>query len=203
MIAFNDIKIVKEDDRLVVNSPYNPMFARRARALSGTWNDEDKTWTFNTRAERLVLEALDKWFWWHDGVEAEKRVTISIDPYDYLYEYTENDGSIVWFAGRILAERHQFNRPPRMASNVALADGLWPKGRMGLGLDINPGKLKLLVWDVPVSFLERLEPDKFELVEPDGDTLDAVEKRIKDVEERLSRLNDLKTRLATADKDGE
>lgn len=35
------------------------------------------------RVERLVFEALDKYFWWHEGVDAEKRVTLTIDPYDY------------------------------------------------------------------------------------------------------------------------
>lgn len=57
------------------------------------------------RVERLVFEALDKYFWWHKGVDAEKRVTVTIDPYDYLYAYSKQDSDIIWFAGRILVEK--------------------------------------------------------------------------------------------------
>ena len=203
MTAFNDVEIVNEESRLTVKAPYNPLFARRARALGGRFDDDAKTWVFNPRVERLVREALDKCFWWHEGVEDELRVTISIDPYDFLYVYSNQDDKSVWFAGRELAVRFQFDRPPRMMSNVAIADGTWPKGELYSGLNIKPGKLKMLVWDVPVSFLERLESDKFELVEPDGDTLEAVENRINAVEGRLTRLKDLRTRIATAGKDGE
>lgn len=66
------------------------------------------------RVERLVFEALDKYFWWHKGVDAEKRVTVTIDPYDYLYAYSKQDSDIIWFAGRILVEKYQPDRPPRM-----------------------------------------------------------------------------------------
>ena len=163
----------------------------------------NRRWTFNVRVERLVFEALDKYFWWHEGVDAEKRVTVTIDPYEYLYAYSKQDGDIIWFAGRILVEKYQPDRPPRMMSNVALLDGMWPKTGLYTGLNLTPGRLRLLVWDVPTSFLERLSSGKYELSEPDGDTLTAVDKRIQTVEERLSRLRELRTTLAANEKDGE
>lgn len=83
MAGFDDITVTRSDVRLKVKAPYNPLFARRSRALGGTFDDKLKTWTFDMRVERLVFEALDKYFWWHEGVNAEKRVTLTIDPYDY------------------------------------------------------------------------------------------------------------------------
>lgn len=186
-----------------VKAPYNPLFARRSRALGGTFDDKLKTWTFDMRVERLVFEALDKYFWWHKGVDAEKRVTVTIDPYDYLYAYSKQDSDIIWFAGRILVEKYQPDRPPRMMPNVALVDGMWPKTGLYTGLNLSPDKLRLLVWDVPTSFLERLSSGKYELSEPDGDTLTAVDVRIQAVEERLGRLRELRTRLASNSEDGE
>lgn len=105
MAGFDDITVTRSDGRLKVKAPYNPLFARRSRALGGTFDDKLKTWTFNVRVERLVFEALDKYFWWHKGVDAEKRVTVTIDPYDYLYAYSKQDSDIIWFAGRILVEK--------------------------------------------------------------------------------------------------
>ena len=203
MTAFNDVKIVKDADRLTVGVPYNPQFARRARALGGVFDDSSKTWTFNPQVERLVKEALGKWFWWHEGVESEKRVAVTIDPYDYMYVYSGNDGRHVWFAGRDLVFRFQGDRPPRMASNTALVDGVWPKSDVLNDLNLRSGKLRLLVWDVPISFLERLKPGKFELSEPDDDTLTAVDERIRTAEERLARLRDLRTRLASTEEGDE
>lgn len=72
MAGFDDITVTRSDGRLKVKAPYNPLFARRSRALGGTFDDKLKTWTFNVRVERLVFEALDKYFWWHKGVDAEK-----------------------------------------------------------------------------------------------------------------------------------
>lgn len=74
MAGFDDITVTRSDGRLKVKAPYNPLFARRSRALGGTFDDKLKTWTFDMRVERLVFEALDKYFWWHKGVDAEKRV---------------------------------------------------------------------------------------------------------------------------------
>lgn len=148
MAGFDDITVTRSDGRLKVKAPYNPLFARRSRALGGTFDDKLKTWTFNVRVERLVFEALDKYFWWHKGVDAEKRVTVTIDPYDYLYAYSKQDSDIIWFAGRILVEKYQPDRPPRMMPNVALVDGMWPKTGLYTGLNLSPDKLRLLVWDV-------------------------------------------------------
>lgn len=201
MAGFDDITVTRSDGRLKVKAPYNPLFARRSRALGGTFDDKLKTWTFNVRVERLVFEALDKYFWWHKGVDAEKRVTLTIDPYDYLYAYSKQDSDIIWFAGRILVEKYQPDRPPRMMPNVALVDGMWPKTGLYTGLNLSPDKLRLLVWDVPTSFPERLSSGKYELSEPDGDTLTAVDVRIQAVEERLGRLRELRTRLASNSED--
>lgn len=154
MAGFDDITVTRSDGRLKVKAPYNPLFARRSRALGGTFDDKLKTWTFDMRVERLVFEALDKYFWWHKGVDAEKRVTVTIDPYDYLYAYSKQDSDIIWFAGRILVEKYQPDRPPRMMPNVALVDGMWPKTGLYTGLNLSPDKLRLLVWDVPDSLIE-------------------------------------------------
>lgn len=53
------------------------------------------------------------------------------------------------------------------------------------------------------QFLERLSSGKYELSEPDGDTLNAVDVRIQAMEERLGRLRELRTRLASNSEDGE
>lgn len=71
MAGFDDITVTRSDGRLKVKAPYNPLFARRSRALGGTFDDKLKTWTFDMRVERLVFEALDKYFWWHKGVDAK------------------------------------------------------------------------------------------------------------------------------------
>lgn len=43
MAGFDDITVSKDDDRLKVKAPYNPLFARRSRALGGTFDDRNKT----------------------------------------------------------------------------------------------------------------------------------------------------------------
>ena len=51
MAGFDDITVTRSDGRLKVKAPYNPLFARRSRALGGTFDDKLKTWTFNVRVE--------------------------------------------------------------------------------------------------------------------------------------------------------
>lgn len=49
MAGFDDITVTRSDVRLKVKAPYNPLFARRSRALGGTFDDKLKTWTFDMR----------------------------------------------------------------------------------------------------------------------------------------------------------
>lgn len=44
MAGFDDITVTRSDGRLKVKAPYNPLFARRSRALGGTFDDKLKTW---------------------------------------------------------------------------------------------------------------------------------------------------------------
>lgn len=39
MAGFDDITVTRSDGRLKVKAPYNPLFARRSRALGGTFDD--------------------------------------------------------------------------------------------------------------------------------------------------------------------
>lgn len=38
MAGFDDITVTRSDVRLKVKAPYNPLFARRSRALGGTFD---------------------------------------------------------------------------------------------------------------------------------------------------------------------
>lgn len=203
-MAYDDIHITEENGRLKARVPYNPLFARRARALGGEFDHATETWSFDPHVRQMILESLEKHFWWHEGQESEPTVSIRIDPYDGIYRYDKDDDRRSWFAGRVLAIRAAKNTPVKLAPNAALVEGSWPKNdNWNDGLNIGKGQRHVLLWDVPVGFLAHLEPGSYELADPDADAISAIDKRIARLREEKLRLEELKAGLLADGKDGE
>lgn len=195
-MTYDDIHFTEENGRLKTQTPYNPRFAKRARALGGEFDGATKTWSFDPHVRPMILEALEKCFWWHEGQESEPTVSIRIDPYDGIYLYDGNDDRRSWFAGRVLAIRTGKNAPVRLAPNAALTEGSWPgNDSWNDGLNIRrKGRVSVLLWDIPVSFLEHMDPAEYEIV-PDGDTPEAIDRRIAELRERIDRLEQARAEL--------
>ena len=194
-MAYDDIAISEDDGKLRVRAPYNPAFARRARALGGDWEKSAGTWTFNARNKARVLNALDEFFWWDENQSAEATVTLHIDPHDGMYEYDRGDSSRSWFAGRILAVRAAVNAPVRLAGNTTLTEGDWPRDKYHTSsLNVTKGELTVEVWDVPVSFLARMKEGSYRVVADEG-TLPAVKRQIDLFKQRVAALEQVALEL--------
>lgn len=52
------MKVYKEENRVVVDSPYNTLFLEEAKRLGGRFRPNSKEWTFDVRDEERVKEML-------------------------------------------------------------------------------------------------------------------------------------------------
>jgi hypothetical protein len=56
----NDIKIVTEEGKIKVTSPFNNKYREDAKAIGGKWNADDKAWVFNAKIESRVIDLVKK-----------------------------------------------------------------------------------------------------------------------------------------------
>ena len=49
-----EVKLFKQDGRVVVKAPYNEAFIEGAKDLNGIWNFHEKLWIFNAEEEENV-----------------------------------------------------------------------------------------------------------------------------------------------------
>lgn len=55
-----DTKVkIKNEVRIITDTPYNKDFIEGARALNGVWIPFEKVWIFNKEVEREVIELIE------------------------------------------------------------------------------------------------------------------------------------------------
>jgi hypothetical protein len=87
------------DDKVILSSPYNPYFPRKARSIGGDWNKSDKVWEFPVDVDMALLQGfLDEYY----PASYTNRVWVNMDNVDVVdpdqyraltddYTYDPND----------------------------------------------------------------------------------------------------------------
>jgi len=110
------VRIVLEDKKLLVETPYHPKFPLAAKQLGGTWNGAQRAWFFDARDEERVRELCLR-IYGEDGREYD-RVTVRFSvPASNLGLQT------YWRFGRQIAHRPSRDAEVRLGESVILLKG--------------------------------------------------------------------------------
>ena len=108
------LKITKNNEKMVVVSPYNTAFVSGAKKLGGKWNGNG--WVFDVDNEPYVKELCLKTYGEYENLAAET-VTIRIE----LDTHTEAK-----IAGFVFANRRYRDSAVRLSDNVIIVEGGFP-----------------------------------------------------------------------------
>jgi hypothetical protein len=154
------------NDKVKVESPYNPDFPAEAKKLGGKWNSRQKVWEFDPRDEGRVRD-LCKAIYGYDGNgddESVDLVTVRLTE-PLMQEQT------YWRFGRQIAQRPSRDWSVKLGEGVIVVSGEFKRR----GGSRNYPKihdyireaegLVLEVRDVPRSLVEQDDGDDIEIIE--------------------------------------
>ncbi len=104
------------NNRVVVESPYNPKFPAEAKKLGGRWDGDRKAWTFDVRDEERVRD-LCLGIYGEDGREHDK-VTVR-----FAVPAGDLGAQTYWRFGRQIAHRPGRDAEVRLGEAVVLLEG--------------------------------------------------------------------------------
>lgn len=105
------------DKIISVESEYNPMFVRKARALHGTWNKP--AWEFNASMKDAVRKALIDCYG-DDGMSKSVKVRINLSTCEQVEEKAES----IYLAGKcLIATRFYRDSEVKLPDDVYCVDG--------------------------------------------------------------------------------
>ncbi len=190
------MKVIKEDDKIKVQSDYNSDFVKRAKLIEGKWNAP--YWVFPDENEDKVRALLLE-IYGENGLPQETVdifVDISCSSYDL------HDGSDIKLLGRILCFRPGRDMQVKLADNVLLEKGGFPSsGGSARYPRVLPEEGTILrVKKCPLSFYERVKDMSIvTLCEPSDDNVKRS-RLLEEKEKLLKRLDEIETELANMDK---
>lgn len=114
----SDVKVTASEDKVTVESPYNPEFPSKARALGGKWSGSKRVWTFDVRDEERV-RALCKAIYGYDGNENGE----DVDLVTVRYTVTVDDKNPLWIGGRKVASRIGRDSRVSLGEGVIIIEG--------------------------------------------------------------------------------
>ncbi len=157
-----EIKIVFNEDKIVIKSPYHPSLPPGAKKLGGKW--DGKAWRFDSRLEREVRDLLVQIYGWDGSYPvrvADVRVILDRLPEDWRWDRS------LWLLGRELASRPGRDADVKLGPGVVLeAGGFPPSGgsRKYPALKWHPGTA-LRVLDVPLPKIDAVREKHPEAIE--------------------------------------
>jgi len=159
-----EIKSAGGGSKIIVYSPYNPEFVKKARKLGGKWStirvkrepkfhgDQDydlkQGWIFDARNEEFIRAILVEAYG-HDGSPTKVAdITYTVEPSDV-------DDKKLHLFGRLLLERRYRDYNVSPGEGVVIIDDQFPSsGGSQKYPRIDGAGSKLLIRDVPVSLIE-------------------------------------------------
>lgn len=173
-----EIKIERtaHDRRIVVTSPYNAQFVKRARELAGKWNSGNKAWIFPEEMEDQVRALLMDVYGQDDRApDAMEQLRLRVKLTDYPRDMETGHHLEVVVAGRQVARAFSRDSGARLGQDVVVVSGGFTSG----GSRNNP---TIVIKDNTEIDLLRLPPtmaarmvEKFpeycRIVAPDGSEL--------------------------------
>lgn len=116
-----NITVTKQDDTLLVTSPFHPDFSPLARNLGGRWLAAAKTWQFDARDEQRVRELLKDLFG-SDGTPVAPEDLVTVRAGAAACE-AKAGGSEYWLCGRQVARVLGRDAGARLGDGVVLLSG--------------------------------------------------------------------------------
>jgi hypothetical protein len=188
------IKIVKQNDKVFLISPYHPDLLKRARRLGGSWTN--KFWQFDHRDEERVRELCLEIF----GTDGSPTplVTVRCTALTSRFEHT----GAIYLCGREIARATGRDSGAKLGQGIVLLEGHCSSGGSvkNWGTKMTEGTV-FEIRDVPKRIVERelLNTEENEWVEISIiDTTINVEQLKAEKDRLLQRLEEIETTLKTA-----
>ena len=167
---------------VTVESPYNPNFPKRARALGGKW--KAPLWIFDARDEKRVRDLCIE-IYGTDGSSPELvSIRVTVEESDYSYEKS------FYVAGVQVARSFDRDSGARLGDGVVLLKGGFGSAgsRKNPTITVDAGTIFELR-DVPKKAIENTPGDtwKAEIIETSVD-LDTLKEELKHIEERAAEI---------------
>lgn len=186
------VKVVRENKKLKVFSPYNSGLPREAREIGGKWDGE--AWVFDIRNEEMVKDLyMDVYGQYDKPVDL---VSIKLTAERDVWA----DRDSIYFAGRKIVSAWGRDTGAKTGDGVALQKGVINSGgsMKNWTTELDKGSV-LIIHDVPASlvepYIENPEKDgdfKVEILGPVTKTKEdlltekkALEKRLSEIEKEL------------------
>lgn len=115
-----EIKIIRTDETITVESPYHVDFVARIKKLGGKYDSGTKRWTVNRRYENKVIEILKDVYGYTEGVTLPA-CTIQID-----VDNADKRGGEIEIKGIPIAKRFSRDSAVKLFENVAIIKGGFP-----------------------------------------------------------------------------
>ena len=167
-----DIKIKVENEKAYVYTPFNKNFAKKMRAMNGTWNGS--AWVVNTMFVSAVREIMRNVYGYDDTDTDIQTVTLRIVFLENQSAY--HDG--IRMFGKTIATAYSRDSGARLGANVALIKGSICSGGSVKNWNTEIDRDTVInLYNVPVEI-------KIEVVE-DEETGGADTDRLREEKERL------------------
>jgi hypothetical protein len=152
------IEIRRENNHLIVHSPYSPDFPDRAKKIGGRWDDGKRYWKFDTRDETRVRD-LCREIYGTDGADQPTLVTLRVRKAAFGQPGWRKAS---WFlAGRLVARVFGRDSGASLGDGVIVIEGDVTSG----GSKKNPGlqatdDLVIEIRDVPEPAARKVIAEK-------------------------------------------
>jgi len=141
----SDVKIVKNESKVALTSPFHPDLPARAKNLGGKWDGDKRVWTFDARDEERVRQMCREVY----GTDGTPMQTVTIR--------MRLDGSqpqTIWQFGREIVTRPGRDERIRLGDGVVLIEGAFAASggsRQYPAIGILKAPVVLEVRDVPLE----------------------------------------------------
>lgn len=119
------MKVIRDENQVLVQSPYNPDLPSRAKNLGGKWQPSDKAWAFDIRDEERVAELYRSIYGeWDSNGAIPDAVTAKVTVLADYGEYHQG----LFFAGRQLARATGRDSGAKLGPGVIVLKGNFDSG---------------------------------------------------------------------------
>jgi len=120
------MKIIRTENQIKVETPYNPDLPAKARNLGGKWDGAGKAWIFDIRDEERVEDLYRNIYgeWDSEGKASADAVTVRVKILNELAEY--NSG--LFFGGRQIARATGRDSGAKLGCGVIVLEGGFSSG---------------------------------------------------------------------------
>lgn len=117
------IKIERNENKICVESPYNPLLPERAKNLGGKWDRSRKVWVYDIENESYVREMYKEMYGEWPG-EAVELVDVRVKLNDDILVNRDS----IYFAGRLVARAHGRDSGARLGDGVIVTEKSFTSG---------------------------------------------------------------------------